>query len=407
MNSTQTARRPNRRLAIATTFVATLVATTVFACNVPVFRYALEHWNPDAYRGVLFHRGPLPESVQKNLAKYLPGRPDIPANISIRTVDLQAEPEAADRDLAATLKDTSLPQLVVRYPARHQIDSVLWQGPVEGADFDVLVNSPARQEVLKRLVSGQTAVWLLIASGDAAQDDTAELTLEEELMKLKTNLKLPERTDAPEDAIGDGPELRVEFSTLRVTRNDPKETALVSMLMNSEADLAELNEPLVFPVFGRGRSLLPLVGPGITPENIRGSARFLAGACSCQVKEQNPGFDLLVAANWNELIPWAKSPVSTGDRLPKPPELLPIAPGTAAKPAPAVSPQVASAAAKPAPIVETPSVTETPVVDASSTSSPAPAATAPVAAAPQSRMPLGVGAIALMLLVIGFLVTRR
>jgi hypothetical protein len=179
------------------------------------------------------------------------------------------------------------------------------------------------------------------------------------------------------------------------------------MLMNSEADLAELNEPLVFPVFGRGRSLLPLVGAGITPENIRGSARFLAGACSCQVKEQNPGFDLLVAANWNELIPWAKSPVSTGDRLSKPPELLPIAPGTAAKPAPAVAPQVASAAAKPAPIVETPSVTETPVVDASSTSSPAPAATAPVAAAPQSRMPLGVGAIALMLLVIGFLVTRR
>jgi hypothetical protein len=83
-------------------------------------------------------------------------------------------------------------------------------------------------------------VWLLIASGDSAQDDTAELTLEEELKKLKTDLKLPERTDAPEDAIGDGPELRVEFSTLRVTRNDPKETALVSMLMNSEADLADL-----------------------------------------------------------------------------------------------------------------------------------------------------------------------
>ena len=65
---------------------------------------------------------------------------------------------------------------------------------------------------------------------------------------------------------------------------------------------------MVFPIFGRCRALLPLVGPGISAENIRSSAAFLAGACSCQVKELNPGFDLLITANWKELLSWAKSP---------------------------------------------------------------------------------------------------
>ncbi|HUQ72324.1 MAG TPA: hypothetical protein VM165_22550, partial [Planctomycetaceae bacterium] len=30
-----------------------------WACNVPVFRYALEHWRPDPYRLTVLHRGPL------------------------------------------------------------------------------------------------------------------------------------------------------------------------------------------------------------------------------------------------------------------------------------------------------------------------------------------------------------
>ena len=29
---------------------------------------------------------------------------------------------------------------------------------------------------------------------------------------------------------------------------------------------------------------------------------FLCGACSCQVKEQNPGFDLLLSTNWAEAL---------------------------------------------------------------------------------------------------------
>jgi hypothetical protein len=47
---------------------------------------------------------------------------------------------------------------------------------------------------------------------------------------------------------------------------------------------------------------LPLIGAGITPDNIHESAAFLVGACSCEVKDLNPGFDLLLTANWDVLL---------------------------------------------------------------------------------------------------------
>ncbi len=42
----------------------------------------------------------------------------------------------------------------------------------------------------------------------------------------------------------------------------------------------------------------PYIGKGITPDNLVEVVSFLAGACSCLVKEQNPGVDLLVKWDW-------------------------------------------------------------------------------------------------------------
>jgi hypothetical protein len=73
------------------------------------------------------------------------------------------------------------------------------------------------------------------------------------------------------------------------------------MLLSTEPDLAAVREPIVFPIFGRGRALYALVGKGIRAETIEQAATFLIGKCSCQVKEQNPGTDLLLTADWKAL----------------------------------------------------------------------------------------------------------
>ena len=40
-----------------------------FACNVPLFRYALERWEPDAYVFVVFHSQPLTAEQQTMRAR--------------------------------------------------------------------------------------------------------------------------------------------------------------------------------------------------------------------------------------------------------------------------------------------------------------------------------------------------
>jgi hypothetical protein len=325
-------RRLTASLVAATGMLLTCV--TAFACNVPVFRYALEHWSPDAYRAVIVHRGELAAEHQSLLASL---QATHASTLKVRSVDA-ANPSPADELLVRQLAKGELPVIAVQYPARLENDEPFWQAPLESPSLDRLLDSPVRREVVKRLVSGQTAVWLMVESGNADKDRRAGATLEAELNNLPGQLTLPTRTDAPEDAIGDGPELRVEFSWLRIDPSKVEEQALVAMLLASEPDLRDLKEPLVFPVFGRLRSLFALVGPGITAENIRGSAKFLVGACSCQVKEQNPGFDLLLAADWPQLVPWAKSPAGSGDLAgarPRSAELVPIAGGTSVSSPPA------------------------------------------------------------------------
>lgn len=44
----------------------------------------------------------------------------------------------------------------------------------------------------------------------------------------------------------------------------------------------------------------PYVGKGINVENLVDCMVFLAGACSCQVKDQNPGMDLLMSWDWEK-----------------------------------------------------------------------------------------------------------
>jgi hypothetical protein len=281
------------------------------ACNVPVFRYALERWRPDPYRVTVFHRGPLTPVQQRLLDRLEPSAAALPAdaaraNLTLRLVDVDklgdGPDPGADRKLLAETPSKDFPRLVVQYPESLRIAKPIVDGPLSAATIESALASPLRTELVRRLAAGQTAVWLLLESGDKAKDEAAAKQLTDELQTISKTLELPELSDAPEDNLLSSAPLGIEFSLLRVSRNVATERALVDTLLASEPDLHEFKEPMVFPVFGRGRALLPLVGAGITKDNINQSAEFLVGACSCEVKELNPGFDLLLAADWETLL---------------------------------------------------------------------------------------------------------
>lgn len=62
------------------------------------------------------------------------------------------------------------------------------------------------------------------------------------------------------------------------------------------------NEPKLYAFFGRGRLLGPMIGNAITSEDLTMLAEYLCGACSCQMKRQNPGLDFLTNLDWTSFL---------------------------------------------------------------------------------------------------------
>jgi hypothetical protein len=295
---------------------------------VPVFRFALERWSAGTYEIVVFHKGPLTADQQKALhllnSAATDGQKPV-ANFRVhQPVDLSGAVSPKMQRLYQSVKAGDLPILVVRFPVVTGRTAPIWAGLLNRENVTRILKSPARKEIAHRLLQGHSAVWVLLESGDRARDDAATKSLEKQLQQLTRSLKLPTLTDSPDDQLANPAlPLQLKFSILRVSRTDPAEAFLIQMLLHTEDDLADYNEPMVFPVYGRGRALDALVGKGITEENLTEAATFLIGPCTCTIKDKNPGIDLLMAADWERfLVPMIKERklpplVGPGSLLPK------------------------------------------------------------------------------------------
>jgi hypothetical protein len=282
--------------------------TPASACNIPVFRYALERWrserDEDRYQAIVFHRGPL-TAVERRavdaLRKVSEGKGAL-ANFVTQTADLSGEVPEPLQQLWKEQSGALLPWVVVRYPDGDEGRKPVWAGPLHAEAVRTLADSPARREIARRLMRGDSIVWVLLASGDRRRDEAAAGVLDAELRKLEKSIRLPDPTTDDSVKLLSNLPLALAFSTVRVLRDDPGEKLFVEMLLHTENDLPQSREPMVFPVFGRGRVLDALIGPGINAETVADAAHFLCGACSCLVKRLNPGVDLLLAADWDSLL---------------------------------------------------------------------------------------------------------
>jgi hypothetical protein len=293
---------------MAAALISLVFSTVTNACSVPVFRYALERWQPDTLQALVLYRGSLSEEQKKLIDTFDRSEGKNRANVELVTVDLDAAPPPELLSLLEKQKETELPRILLMPPPFTGSAAPLWSGTLEDktslAGFNAQVDSPVRRETVKRLLAGDSAVWICLESGNKEADDKAFKLLDAQLAKLGKELKLPEQT--PEDLEDPDSQVRFEklpvhiaFSTIRVSRDSSQEKGLIDQLMRTEDDLLEESgKPMVFPVFGRGRALWAYIGAGITEENIAEAAQFLIGPCSCQIKRQNPGSDLLLTADW-------------------------------------------------------------------------------------------------------------
>ena len=277
-----------------------LIAPSIWGCTIPVFQYALERWPADLYEVILFHGGPL-NSEEQDLLKKL--RYDSAANIYISKFDVSEGSDQEMLKLWESQSSSELPWIVLLYPRHLQISEPIWSARFTASAVEMLLHSPVRTRAANRILEGDVAAWILLDSGVKEQNEAIAHLLDSQLSRMEEILEILEPedyTDYVDDATDADP--KVAFSLIRVARADPKEQILIRTLLHSDPELRTISEPIAFPIFGRGRALCALVGDDVNERNIEEVCAFLVGWCSCQVKELNPGMDILMSADWDGVM---------------------------------------------------------------------------------------------------------
>jgi len=282
------------------------------ACSVPVFRYALERWATEFYTAYIFTDKELSKEELKYIKKI---KEETYTNIDIKVINKNSEKDKNLLDLYAKYaKDEDLPSISLFYPAGYygSMRPPLWSGPFTKDALVRIVGSPAREKIVKNILRGDSAVWVLVESGDAKKDEKHKNDLSKILDDTLKVLELPEGVIAmdseeipmdPKDRLRSGIPLRLAFSVVSVSREEIKEDMFIKMLLNFENELqGQLDGTIAIPIIGQGRAIYPVMDDDINEDNIKDLCYYITGSCSCEVKSQNPGVDLIFAVSWYDVV---------------------------------------------------------------------------------------------------------
>ncbi|NOU36512.1 MAG: hypothetical protein HOO88_07060 [Kiritimatiellaceae bacterium] len=276
-----------------------LSATITLACSTPVFRYAIERWEADPYRLVVFSNGTLTEDQQQVVAGFrvyeTSGYRSSP--LIVDEYDISATNRLAAAVRAGLPTNRAAPCVALLYPEFMRMDTVVWSDDLTTNALNRMIMSPARLEIARRLLDGDAAVWVFIPGGDAERNRAIHEMLNAKLRELETTVQYNEDFLALAKAAGKEPP-KLKFSVLELRRDNRQEAPLLAMLTQVSSSIATNSGPIVVPVFGQGRAAVLMMDEYVAGPYIEKVVQFLTGACSCEVKSQNPGFDILIPVDW-------------------------------------------------------------------------------------------------------------
>ena len=145
-----------------------------------------------------------------------------------------------------------------------------------------LAVSPMRKKIAMELMEGKLCVLLLLKSGDPVKDELSHTMVDR--------------------AVALSP-FRDIIVVMDLERKSQEERHLAMMLLNVEEDLKEISEPMLFGIFGKMKALEPLLAKGISEENIHLMIQYLVAECSCLIKDDLPGTDMLYSGSWENPKP--------------------------------------------------------------------------------------------------------
>lgn len=229
------------------------------ACTTKVSEWVLLNSLSDQYTLFYFHKAALSESAKRQNAEINKGIKA--ANIQLRNVLKQ---------------DINEPYYALYYKNR------LFSAYNEFNDLDNLTSSPLRERIAGELMAGKLCVLLYLKTDIKEKDDQGLQVIRKTIASSPFSNIIP---------------------VVELSRNSREEMHFVSMLLNVESDLKNIREPMLFGIFGRFRALEPLLAKGISEENINLMIDFFTADCSCLIKDNLPGTDILYSGNWENPVP--------------------------------------------------------------------------------------------------------
>lgn len=290
------------RLAVLAALIAATPVTGA-ACAIPVFRYALERWPSDLFEVDVFHHGPL-SAADAALVSSLEDRSLVnggTVNLEVVRCDVDGNLDADLREVWDALDNPPLPYVVVRAPGGRNGSPLIGKGPLAELPSS-WGDANAERELLRRILAGDSIVWVVLTGRDTSAAEATAKQIEANFTTLVDNIPLPPGIGLPGSHLMASIPLEIRFSVLRVPHDDLATGWLRKTAMAMSQEPITDDDTLILPVFGRGRALPPLKPADVDADSMEELSRFLCGACSCQVKELNPGFDLLVSINWDEQL---------------------------------------------------------------------------------------------------------
>ena len=307
------------RVSVLTFCCYSLALSLLEACQVPVFRYALERWSADKYELTVFSKGELTEAQQSLIDEI---GDDVNLEVVVIDIGKMTESDHARYGNVNVPEGNIIGHLYYPWGVGKgnpflNVDDPLWNGNLTKETLNRILNSPARKAILEKIISGESAVWALIESGDEAKDKDAETRLWKYLNEVIKFIEIPDGVVGPgeldrvatgevdvEDVLRSTIPLKISFDVIRIKQNDPKEKLFLKMLTSFVPQLIEESpdEPLIFPIFGRGRTFDGIPASIMSEKLMLEACSYLCGACSCEVKRENPGIDLIMNTNWTKFL---------------------------------------------------------------------------------------------------------
>lgn len=276
-------------------------AAAVWACDTPVYRYAMYRWEPAPFEVYSFYRSSLDDLdvAVRDAADRLSGSLPPAANLMFVAVDVDRDTEL--REVPPDVRDAWLqsPQQTPWYLVASPSGAHLYSGAMTVELLQALVESPQRAAIGDQLAAGRAGVFVLVKGEDPGANQEAESVVRQVLDDLAAGRLA---FYAPPAASESSSEATIpEFGLITLDRTDEAEKWLIATLLRLEPDLLTRPEPMAFLVYGRGRAMFSCLGKGICPDNLEEDISVITGACSCIVKEENPGTDLLMRYDWDEV----------------------------------------------------------------------------------------------------------